>query len=303
MKTAPQGTFSPSRYKDPHSLKAKIDSMIAAGVGQGTMESYEPWLKIGSFPSRGASYVTPSTKCARSHHFFSKGEYHFYLLQEFATDVVEIREQFPLSNYGRTFQIAVEKGYRPSLYRETTVPRVYTTDFMLTKVNAAGERYLSAVSIKSRKDYAKLAQTKRGLKRAMDLAVIESAYWRELGVEWDTVFAEDLPMIRVKNIESLKSHAYVKASLCSDRAVNGVVEFLRKIGLSSASEMPLKSLVRSVSKYIYMSYMDAFELFMFMIWHKFINVDIDSYLIRVTKPLMISSVKGTVRSSELSGVA
>lgn len=303
MKIPPQGTFSSSRYKDPHKLKAKIDRMIATGVGQGSMEGYEPWLKIGSFASRGASYVVPSAKCPRSHHFLSKNEYHFYLLQEFAADVVEIREQFPLTSYGRTFQIAVEMGYRPSLYRNTTVPRVYTTDFMLTKVNAAGEKYFSGVSIKSRKDHAKLAEKKRGLKRTMELAVVEKTYWSELGIEWDTIFAEDLPMVRIKNIEALRSHAHIKSSLCSERAVSSVVEFLLKIGLATASEMSLKSLVRNASKYIYMSYRDTFELFMFMIWHKSIIVDVDSYLIRVTKPLKIISVKNAVRSPELSGVA
>jgi len=246
MKTPPQGTFSSGRYKDPHKLKAKVDSLIAAGVGQGSMECYEPWLKIGSFASRGSSYVVPSMKCPRSHHFLSKSEYHFYLLQEFAADVLEIREQFPLINYGRTFQIAVEKGFKPSFYRNTTVPRMYTTDFMLTKVNAVGERYLSAVSIKSRRDHAKLVGTKRGLKRTIELAIIEKAYWDEIGVQWDTVFAEDLPVIRIKNIQSLKSYAQIKASLCNDRSINGILRFLNDIGLSAVNEMTLKALVRRV---------------------------------------------------------
>lgn len=303
MKNAPKATFSSKRYKDPHKLKAEVDRRIAAGVGQGIADGYDPWLKIGSFASRGVSYAVPSAKCARSHHFFSKNEYHFYLLQEFADNVLEIREQFPLINYGRTFQIAVEKGYRPSFYRGTTVPRVYTTDFMLTKVNAAGESYLSAVSIKSRKDHERIAKTKLGLKRTIQLAEIERTYWNELGVYWDTVFAEDMPIIRIKNIESLRTHARIKSSICSDRAIIGVLKFLLEIGLPAANKMTLKALIRNISKCIYMSYLDTFELFMYMAWHKYIGVNINDCLIRVTKPLEIVAVNGKAASSELLGVA
>lgn len=303
MKISPQGTFNSSRHKDPQKLKAEVDRRIAAGIGQGSMDAYEPWLKIGSFPSSGASYATPSLKCARTHHFLAKGEFNFYLLQEFADDVVEIREQFPLINYGRTFQIARELGFKPSFYRDSTVPRVYTTDFMLTKVNAVGETYLSAVSLKSRTKLNEIAKTKRGLKRSMELAIIEKSYWGEMGVQWDTVFSEDLPMIRVRNIRALMTHANIKPSLCSEKAINRMVGFLLDIGLSAASEMTLDSLLRTASRYIYMSRADVFELFMYMVWHKHIVVDINDDLIRKKNPLGICSVKGVGFSSEILGVA
>lgn len=303
MKKPPKGSFNPRRYKDPERLLDKIEKQVAAGVGQGTGIEYEPWLKIGSFSSRGVSLEVPSLVNSRTHHYLSKGEYYFHLLQEYSPSVVEIREQFPLIKYHRTFQIALEKAYKPSFYPGTNVPRVYTTDFMLTKINLSGERYLSAVSVKYRRDYARLAKTKKGLKRAMELAEIERCYWAELGIEWDTVFVEDFPMTRVRNIIALRTHAVIKGSLATERAIAGMIEYLLKLTIPVANEISLKALIRGASRFLYMTYVDAFHLFMYMVWHKYIDANLDEEIIRITKSFKIVGVNSLPNEQCISGVA
>ena len=57
---------------------------------------------------------------------------YFYIL-EWLDDVIDIREQFPLLDVKKTFEIANEKGIKHPINSVDKTLNVFTTDFMITK--------------------------------------------------------------------------------------------------------------------------------------------------------------------------
>ncbi|MCT4594727.1 MAG: TnsA endonuclease N-terminal domain-containing protein [Anaeromicrobium sp.] len=98
------------------------------GLGRGI--NYIPWIKVHEVPSRGRKHRVLGVKHKRIYHFLSDLEYYFYLLQIFDSNVVEIREQFPLLSLETTKLIAEELNIRhPSVGGRDIV---MTTDFLIT---------------------------------------------------------------------------------------------------------------------------------------------------------------------------
>lgn len=79
----------------------------------------------------------------------SDNESCFFLMADYASDMVDIREQFPLFPESATQRVASSLGVRHPNYPRSRTPIVMTTDFLLTKIDKSGKRYLIAFSIKS----------------------------------------------------------------------------------------------------------------------------------------------------------
>lgn len=140
--------------------------------GMGVGVNYTPFLKVVEVPSKGKSNRPYSLKTNRTHHFFSNLEEYYFLLSEWNPNVIDIREQYPLS-LSKTIKIAESLGFRhPKNNKE---PIVMTTDFLLTlRVN--GKISYLARSIKPRKELEK--------KRTREKMKLEAMYWEDLGIDW-----------------------------------------------------------------------------------------------------------------------
>jgi hypothetical protein len=94
----------------------KIQKRLADGLGRGIGNDYTPWLTVGrSTPSVGTSNRTGGRTTGRLHHFLSDIERNAFLLYDWAENVVDIREQFPLDR-GETRAIAEAMGGRHPVY-------------------------------------------------------------------------------------------------------------------------------------------------------------------------------------------
>ena len=111
----------------------KIDEMVKSGCGCGTRSGYSPWLQVTSISSLGRSRRVWSPKTGRTHHLLSDVEYALFLVFEWSSDVVDIREQFPLDR-DITQDVARIAGFRHPFYPGTDVPTVMTVDFMVTRL-------------------------------------------------------------------------------------------------------------------------------------------------------------------------
>lgn len=111
-----------------------ITRMEQEGIGQGFGADYRPWLAVQTLSSRGLSRRVWSKKTQREHHLLSNVEFNLFLCLEWASDVVDIREQFPLSRE-LTLAAADSLGIRHPHYPGTQVPTVMTVDFMVTRVH------------------------------------------------------------------------------------------------------------------------------------------------------------------------
>ncbi|VAW79011.1 Transposon Tn7 transposition protein tnsA [hydrothermal vent metagenome] len=76
--------------------KAKISKWIKEGRGAGQGHEYQPWLTVRDLASRGRSHRIFGHTCQRTHHLLSDLELATFLILEWNTTTVDIREQFPL---------------------------------------------------------------------------------------------------------------------------------------------------------------------------------------------------------------
>jgi TnsA endonuclease N terminal len=117
------------------------------GRGKGRGPTYLPWIRVMDMYSDGRSREFYSHKFGREHQLLSDGEWGTYLMLEWAHDVVDVREQFPLPR-DITQEIAHDLGIRHQYYPKTHVPFVMTLDFLVTRVRD-GKEVLQALNIKT----------------------------------------------------------------------------------------------------------------------------------------------------------
>ncbi|AUA35214.1 Tn7 transposase TnsA N-terminal domain-containing protein [Pseudomonas fulva] len=286
----PPAAFNPRRGK----LVSRdyLEKLIKKGVGSGERESYRPWLKIRSVPSRGTSRVVPGVRVARGHHCLSNGEFSFFVLMEFNQDITDIREQFPLLDYDETHSIALQKNIKPARYIGTDVPFVHTADFMLSYTRAGADATtLVAISLKYRSEIANASVEKR--KRIFEKQEIEKEYWARRGVESKLCFFEDLPHMKIKNLIIIRSYANLPLSIASDNNVKKILQFLSAADPVEVERISLRRLLRLISQNVYIEYSVVKELVFYLIWHKRIIVNLDEFELGISKPLMGLTVPST----------
>lgn len=175
---------------------ATIARRIKEGRGKGHFAEYKPWLTIHDVPSLGVVTRVPGWKSGRLHHYFSE---HFELAHhyqmEWALDVIDIREQYPLLPLERTLFIAQKLGIKHPTDPKTKHPIVMTTDMLLT-VRLGGELRFIAHSIKPS---AKLNR------RVLEKLQIEKCYFQELGIAWRLITENQINYDLVRNVEWLHS--------------------------------------------------------------------------------------------------
>lgn len=92
-----------------------INRWLQQGVGSGVEGSYKPWLRVSDVPSKGRSRRVRGLKSGRVHHLLSDLEYAIFLMAEYSTLIVDIREQFPLLPYGEITEALIQECYDSSL--------------------------------------------------------------------------------------------------------------------------------------------------------------------------------------------
>ena len=98
------------------------------GRGSGKGRDYKPWLTVRDLPSQGRSHRVFGHKSQRTHHLFSDLELAIFLILEWQSDILEIREQFPLQR-DLTLELAEKHGIsHPSV---AGVPQYLSSDFLV----------------------------------------------------------------------------------------------------------------------------------------------------------------------------
>lgn len=169
----------------------RIKRLYHEGRGRGALASYKPFIRVGDFSSLGVSRQTYCQKTGRVHHLLSNVEWEFFLMLQWARDVIDIREQYPLDR-DLTCKVALGLRIHHPCYPGTHIPTVMTTDFMVTRVRD-GEMVLEAYDTK-RSEEAEDARTveKLELVRA-SLATSNIAH--------HIAYHTKLPHQKIRNIE------------------------------------------------------------------------------------------------------
>lgn len=173
----------------------KIRELELEGRGKGTGADYKPWVQVGDFSSRGFSRRVFSQKTGRVHHLLSELEWHTFLLLEFSSTVLDIREQYPLK-CKETLSLATELGIRHPTYPGTHIPTVMTCDFLVI-IEESCQRAARAFSCK----YANDLENARNIEKQE----LERSYFKQRDVPHHLVCDCSLPKQKIVNLNWCRS--------------------------------------------------------------------------------------------------
>lgn len=251
--------------------QADVDRYVADGNGAGEGESYKPWLRVQDVPSRGRSRKVQGMKVNRIHQVFSDLEYRYLTVLEFSERIVDIREQYPLFPTEEALQIAAGLGIAYPRYPATTVPYVMTTDFLVTCVDATGQKYTAARTLK----YSDELTTDKNLQRRLEKFELEQALWASKGVtDWGIVTENMLGRALTRNLEWLRQGGMPQQKHLAQPDVQRL--FLDHLTFFVSADRTLASVIRTVANAIRLPYSDAVMLFKHLVWKKAIVFDIQA---------------------------
>jgi hypothetical protein len=257
--------------------QADVDRYVTDGNGSGEGESYKPWLRVQDVPSRGRSRKVQGMKVNRIHQVFSDLEYRYLTVLEFSERVVDIREQYPLFPTEEAQQIAARLGIAYPRYPATTVPYVMTTDFLVTCVDATGQKYTAARTLK----YSDELTTDKNLQRRLEKFELEQALWASKGVtDWGIVTENMLGRALTRNLEWLRQGGMPQQKHLAQPDVQRL--FLDHLTFFVSADRTLASVIRTVANAIRLPYSDAVMLFKHLVWKKAIVFDIQAVELQLT---------------------
>lgn len=184
-----------------------FNEWLKEGRGKGDGPGYQPWYRIQDVSSRGTCHRIKSVwTTGRETHLLSNLERDWFFVFDWASHVVDIREQFPLLPLAETQAIAVECGISHPFERRSGEKQaiVLTSDFRITLVE--GDRTVDQIRTVK---YAKSLSNKR----VMEKFEIERRYWERRGIAWGIVTERELPKQLVRNIELLRGKCYLSERL------------------------------------------------------------------------------------------
>jgi hypothetical protein len=189
---------------------------LAEGRGQGEGKTYKPWIRVQDFASRGTVSRIYSAKTDRVHHLLSNNERYYFYLLEWSDRVIDIREQFPLSDVQTAMEIATGAGIKYPKDNISGFPYVMTCDFLVTTQNNIFARTLKLTD-------------DLGNQRTIEKLEIERRYWKRLNIDWKIITEKDIPMQIAKEIEWVRSSGMDSPASEHD--------YLQKEVLASAKEL------------------------------------------------------------------
>lgn len=259
----------------------RIARYYAEGRGSGELSNYKPWLTIQDVPSMGRVHRLKGWKTNRIHHFLSDLERDYFYLLDWAGDVVDIREQYPLDRE-KTVQIADQLQIMHPKDSSTQTPIVSTTDFLIT--------------IRRDKKMLHFARTIKPCEELNDKRVIakleiERQYWTSAGVDWGIVTERDLPKEICRNIGWIHSSYFIDEGEEIDLAII-LYDYIH------GKDTLLLDALKSFDELYACEQGTALSLFRYLVAHKYIGIAMDKPL---DLRLPVSQLRMLLSSKERKG--
>lgn len=177
--------------------KVSEERKILEGRGKGRGADYKAWIRFGETGSMGTGCIQPDWKTGRGVQCLSQGELHAFALLRWEDDTEDVLEQFPLMRFDITTEIARRLGYRPSNNGKTRM----TTDFIVIRSGKRVDAYSIKNSRSAVEDRPGDSERERKTKqRTRELQEIEEMYWEAQGIPWHQWYADELDIVKAKNI-------------------------------------------------------------------------------------------------------
>jgi hypothetical protein len=207
----------------------KVRRFLAEGRGQGSLDTYDPWLHIQDVPSRGRSHRPFGIKTGRVHHQLSDGEWNSFLDLEYDDEVEDVQEQFPMDRT-ETLLSARELGVKHPTTTDGT-PYVMTIDFLAVCRTATGVRFRP---LTFKYSFDQLTT------RDLELLAIARHYWRRRGLELELIDETSFNQSLLHNYGSVRAfHNVSHIQGCSEALVLRVAADIGPQAQASPSRMLL----------------------------------------------------------------
>jgi hypothetical protein len=238
-------------------------------MGEG--KDYIPWIKVQDFSSKGRSHRIAGWKTKRVHHLFSDQEKRMFFLLEWSDIVMDIREQYPLSDLNLTLDIATRMNVKYPINSKNQTPYILTTDFMITCV-INGELCHKARTIRSTKELEN--------KRTLEKLEIERRYYQHLGIDWAVVTEKGIPKILADNVE-LIHESYDFIDFISDKNSSELKQLCEiiKHNLHNKKHQTVAELTNELDEQMSLEVGTSFSIFKHLVAQKEITLDMFNHKI------------------------
>lgn len=173
--------------------KRKSDeSKIKEGLGTGSGKDYQPFDNALSFASMGGHKRIPGIKIDRTHHYFSDLEKKYLFPFEFADNVTDIREQYPLFPLTETQEIASSLNILHPKDHEMK-QHVMRTDYRISFKNSNDMIFTVKLSDQL-------------TNRVIQKFEIERVFWSRRNIRWFILTEKELDPIIFNNIDQLREN-------------------------------------------------------------------------------------------------
>jgi hypothetical protein len=163
---------------------------IREGRGQGVGASYKPWITVRDFPSRGMVSRVKGQKTGRIYHLMSNYETALFYLLDWSDNVIDIREQYPLSDLSKVIEIAEAAQIKYPYDSRSGFPYVITSDFYIETTSG-----IIVIAVKPTSELEK--------PRVREKLEIERRYWISQNIKWEIVTDREINHDKARNIEWL----------------------------------------------------------------------------------------------------
>ena len=249
---------------------------IKKGFGLGVGEYYLPWLRVRDVRSEGTSANIFGIKLRRRLHLLSGLESTYYGLVERESDVIDIREQFPILDLKSTLRLCAEHQIRHT--QVGRFPEPFTIDFLITRRTSAGLRY-EARSIKTPED-AKNPAIQARLR-------IEYEWCLANGIPWALVSTEDFTKELASSLVFVRAWFKHRYEPNLEQAMQFSEQFLSVYEPNRA----LKSLIVRAAKRLGQGEDLAQDVFRYCAWSSLIEVELRRKVL-LNLPLVLMTPHG-----------
>ena len=184
--------FFMANFKNIQNHELKIQKWIKEGRGQGFGNNYKPWITIRDVSSEGRSHRVFGHKSQRTHHLLSDLELSTFLLLEWHSTTIDIREQYPL-DLEQTLEIAKTIGIPHPKFGKYY--QIMTSDFLVDTHNSITPKFVVQVK------YSNALNDPRTIEKIE----IERQYWKKQNVPFYIFTEHQVPLIVSQNIQWLYS--------------------------------------------------------------------------------------------------
>lgn len=184
--------FFMSNFKNTQNHGLKIQKWIKEGRGQGFGNNYKPWITIRDVSSEGRSHRVFGHKSQRTHHLLSDLELSTFLLLEWHSTTIDIREQYPL-DLEQTLEIAKTIGIPHPRFGKHY--QIMTSDFLVDTHNSITPKFVVQVK------YSNALNDPRTIEKIE----IERQYWKQQNIPFYIFTEHQVPKTISQNIQWLYS--------------------------------------------------------------------------------------------------